>query len=262
MSNQPRHDKWTDLLKPTYDYPAELDDAGQGRRVRRKAKREWRAADQQARADFIAQRRAEPVSQGARLGVAIVLAAVVLIGAIVYGVRAGTDNEAPAVAGTVPGQQAPAGEPTASATTTPESEPTETAAEEDPATFSVEKVTERWARGWFSYAPTTGDSQADRMDRAEELMTSDLAAFLWTDDAVGAGYEASGTDVEVSDVKVQAAPKKTAPPDTELRATRKVTVTSSYPPGPDPGERITRVYLVTLLHDEAWRVADYTGQEH
>lgn len=260
--SQLRHDKWTDLLKPTYDYPAELDDAGQGRRARRQAKREWRAADQQARAEFIAERRAEPVSQGARLGVAIFLAAVVLIGAIAYGVRAATDDEAPSAAGTAPVQQAPAGEPTASTTTTPESEPTAPAAEVDPTTFSVEEATERWARAWFSYAPTTGDSQADRMERAEELMTEDLAAFLWTDDAVAAGYEASGTDVEVSGVKVEEAPKKTAPPDTEMRATRKVTVSSSYTAGPSQGEKTTSVYLVTLLHDEAWRVADYTGQEH
>lgn len=272
MSNeQPHHDKWRDLLRPSYDYPEDLDDVTEGlkgrarRKARRGAKKQWREADRQARDEFIAARREEPVSQGARLGFAMFLALVVVVAGIVMAVRSGGEEEPAAAA---PSTSAEPTAPTASAPTTT----TEPTAEEEPADepesaagLDVEDVTTKWATAWFTYTPASGDDQSARLERAEPYMSDELATFLWGDDAVATAYEKEGTDVTATNVKVKKAPEDAAPVDTDVRATRLVDVESTYTAGPDEGETITGTYLVTLIRADAdapWQVADFTGQEH
>ncbi|GAA1893103.1 hypothetical protein [Streptantibioticus ferralitis] len=73
----PQH--WRDLLKADYAYPDDLVSPQDSKRQRRRARKQWRADDRDARKEWIQRKReAEPVTPG---GVIVVMAVILLIGA-------------------------------------------------------------------------------------------------------------------------------------------------------------------------------------
>lgn len=265
----PQIDRWSDVFRPRYGYPEDVDvvDAGlskrQTRKVVRQRKKAWRDNDKEARQEFFnRQRKEEPPSPEGRLGCALVITLVMLVLMIAGFVRGcSTEDEndpaiAPSGAATVA-----TSEPTVAPSSTETSQQNE-AVKSD---LSAEETTTQWITGWLTYTPTTGDSVSEKMGRAMPFMTNELMSFLSADDPVARIYENTGTDITVIEVEVNAPPKGKAPIDTDQRVTFLVTVTSEYTAGPDIGKTFPMDYVVTVMRpakDGPWLVADYTAQDH
>lgn len=263
--SEPRPDKWADLLRPTYKYPE--DDTDRSRRARRRARRQWRAQDHQARRDWVAERRESVSGRSSRegnsgcAGVVIVLALVMIVLGVTRGCSEPEQTPQPtAIATAVEG---PSPTPTSATTSTPAPE-VETEAPPAEAIAAPEDVMQEWARAWFTFTPTTGDHESSRMDRAEPLMTPELARYLWREDPLATYYTDNGIDLTVQDVEISVPPEGAAPVDHETRVTRLATITTLYTAGPETGQTFTTTYAVVVYRtaaDQPWQVGDYTSTD-
>lgn len=268
----PKPDKWSDLLRPTYEYPSDLaDDAGAGLRGRRRrkavrqARRDWRSSDRAARQQWVREqvgtdRTREPDS---RLGVVTLVAVIVLVVGIGSAVRGCASAPAATVAPTssaTPTSSETAGSSSTapSATTSPtvppapSSEPTVTAPTPS-VDASADDVALAWARAWNTYAPSAGETGWTRLDRVDEISTPELVEWMNANDTTSSYYDVEGVDLVLDAATIEPLPEGAAPVDTDERATRRVVVTTTA-----AGQTTTRAHDLTLTRGDStvpWLVA-------
>jgi hypothetical protein len=264
----PRVDRWADLLRPSYDYPESVEEAGTGltgrqrKAAQRRARRDWRVADRSARKEWItAQDRRDPDVTEGRPGIVVVVALLFAGAMVVGGLRSCHDDAVQTVASTT---TADASTGNGAAPSPAPSSPRPSAAPTTPsavAGLSPAEVATAWAQAWLSFSATTGDTEADHLARAEPYMTDELIDWLSNPDPVVQAYLTEGTDIAVAGVEVQPAPP-TAPADTDVRRSLQLMVTSSWTAGPDAGLTDSTRYLVTLMRADGgqdWLVSDFAG---
>lgn len=257
----PKPDKWTDLLRPSYGYPETLrEDATEGlsgrkaRKSVRRAKKDWRREDADGRREFVrGQRDQEPPSSEGRLGILVLLAlivAVVVGGGLVRSCSANNEAAEPTPSVTTSAQPSASAEPTgespsasptpvepsATATTAPEVAPV---VPQDPDAIAV-----AWATAWHTYSPTEGDNEGQRLDRIAALSSSQLVDSLSSNDETSLYYDTERMNVTVQAVVIEPMPEGAAPVDTDLRMTRRITVTTTT--SADPGTVQGSSYDLTI----------------
>jgi hypothetical protein len=240
-------DRWTDLLRVD-DYPEDLVEAGASKRQRRAAQRQYRDDSRRSRAKRAAQRRhQEPVSGTAVLVVGAILAAAVLLIPLLID----KGDEAPAAAAT---SAAPR-----SSTPTPSTTATTAATAPLPAkAATVDAVLASWASAYFTRTP--GQSVDAVLDTAGTWMTSDLQMSLSGRDPMATYLEEAEAGTTLTAAAVTAPREGAAPVDTDLRATRLVTVHTVTNGGPDDGKTLSTPLLVELaLVEGEWKVASFSG---
>ncbi|HEV6953615.1 MAG TPA: hypothetical protein VKY86_10260 [Promicromonospora sp.] len=274
-------DRWRDLLDPRYDYPEDVEQAGDGMRrgarraARRQARREYRKQDAVARRSWIEARARDGDDRDTSRGRAVLLgliALIVAIGMLVTWLRGADGGEpgdgAPATVEATATLSAPPTEPsgadqaptTATATTTsPSTAPSSaSAAEASPVDVAAE-----WAGAWFNYDPEQHEP-ADRIEAVRPLVTEQLAQWLSTEDRTANHYETTGAVLALDSAQPGDA-EAGAPVDTDLRATVQLVVsTTTTEPGGSPQATVLP-YVVTLERPtsaDAWLVSWFEQATH
>ncbi|MEU1277668.1 hypothetical protein [Streptomyces sp. NPDC005805] len=173
----PEPEAWRQMLNAQYDYPDDLTPANAGRKARRSARKEWRAADREARRAYVrGLREKEPATPGGIILLAVVLLAVGALGMWLF--PRDTDDRAqpanrvsasPTAADTAPGSPDGKGQqPPASAS------PSETAAD----LSRPDTVAAAFIKAYLTRDPVKDQGPRASVERAEPWMTKSLTQNL------------------------------------------------------------------------------------
>lgn len=248
-------DRWADLLDPRYDFPDEI--KGLPRGQRRRAKKEHRKGDLEARKQWILdQRQRSKEPQSAARGPGALLVIVLLVAAVYFVSQLGED-------------EADEASPTATAQSTEQasSEPAETpAAEAVPvadinAGQTADEVLLAWAAQFYNRAPgESGPDYGAFLSESTPWMTQALFENLRDNGDSTYDYLAqTGGSTTLVNATASAPPEGAAPVDTETRATRVLTITTRLDVE-GTSEEITTPLLVELAYyNDQWLVASIAG---
>ncbi|MFF3764642.1 hypothetical protein ACFYYR_11225 [Streptomyces sp. NPDC001922] len=152
---------WRELLKAQYDYPEDLVEADSGRKARKAARKGWRAADREARRQYVRElREREPATPG---GIIVIVVALLVVGGLASQVFPGVGSDDRTTVSTGSG---------------PAPSVTEDSGPGDPSNAP---------------SPSASDSPAGEVDRQDPDLVAEayIKAFLTRDPVEDQGHEAS-----------------------------------------------------------------------
>ncbi|MFJ3481689.1 hypothetical protein [Streptomyces microflavus] len=249
-------EQWRELLRATYDYPDEIQDAP--RRRRRRLRRAHRHAERERTTEWIReQRRREPTTPA----VALVVVAVVLVAGVLA--RFGpdwfsSDDRAGNVTASAP--PSPTGDQDAKPAGTASADPP-AAASPSPSAVDLsdaDTVAEQFTRHYLTRNPPVDNDHTAAVRRAAPWAMPALVENLAnsTDPAWGKLVSQGGVST-VSAVAVKPAGDD-LPPDTPLRVWRTVTATVDVAGYTDNTQKTTLQTELTNTGD-GWRVSRILG---
>lgn len=247
-------DRWTDLLDPRYDFPDEIKELP--RSQRRRAKKEHRQGDLEARKQWILdQRQRSKEPQSAARGPGALLVILLLVGAVYFVSQLGEDEAGEAspteATQTVEQPDLPSAETPAA----------DAESEADLETASADEILLAWAAKFYNRAPgESGPDYGAFLSQSTPWMTQALFENLRDNGDSTYDYLAqTGGSTTLVNATSTMPPEGAAPVDTETRATRVLTITTRLDVE-GTSEELTTPLLVELAHyNGQWFVASIAG---
>ncbi|WP_432094908.1 hypothetical protein [Streptomyces sp. bgisy100] len=164
---------WRELLKAQYDYPEDLTGPDSGRKARKAARKGWRAADREARRQYVRDlREREPATPG---GIIVIVVALLVVGGLASQVFPGSGYDDRTTVSTggapkppAPGDDGPAGAPD-SPTPSASQSSTEAVDRQNP-----DRVAEAYLKAFLTRDPVEDQGHEASVRRASPWMTSAL----------------------------------------------------------------------------------------